>query len=218
MSPGIICGTGSNNTHHAIELSVAAQNAGADALLVVTPYYNKGNTDGLLMHYLSIANAVDIPVILYNVPSRTGVDLPVSLYKQLSKIPNIIGVKEAASDVVKIARIRNACGDDFHIWTGNDDLTVPAMALGAKGVISVLSNVVPTQTNEMTSAALNGNFDRAAKLQCKLLPLIDALFREVNPIPVKAAMRLCGFDCGICRLPLGPAGTETIATLSQMLQ
>ncbi len=213
----VICGTGGNDTKHAVELSVAAQQAGADGLLIVSPYYNKGNFEGQLAHYITIAHAVKLPIILYNVPGRTGVDLPVSLYQRLSRIPNIIGVKEASTDIVKIARIRSACGPAFHIWSGNDDQAVPAMALGAKGVISVLSNVLPQETQSMASAALDGDFDTASDLQCRLLPLIDALFKEVNPIPVKAAMRICGFDCGTCRLPLGPAGTDTIERLQAIL-
>ena len=213
----IICGTGSNDTLHTIALSVAAEQAGADALLVVAPYYNKGNADGLLSHYLAIANAVKIPIILYNVPSRTGVDLAVSLYQQLSKVPNIIGVKEASTDIVKIIRIRNACGPNFHIWSGNDDLAVAAISLGAKGIISVLSNVLPEETNSMILAALDGDFDSASDLQSRLLPLIDSLFKEVNPIPVKAAMRLIGYDCGSCRLPLGIESKETLQILESIL-
>lgn len=214
----VICGTGSNDTMHAVTLSVAAENVGADALLVVTPYYNKGNPEGILAHYTAIANAVNIPIIVYNVPSRTGVDISISLYQKLSKIPNIIGVKEASTDIVKIAKIRNACGPDFHIWSGNDDLAVAAMSLGAKGVISVLSNVLPAETNAMTSAALDGDFDSASDLQCRMLPLIDALFKEVNPIPVKAAMKMIGFDCGSCRLPLGTESKETAMILESILK
>lgn len=214
----IICGTGGNNTRHAVQLSVAAQEACADGLLVVAPYYNKGNWQGQLAHYIAIAQAVRIPIIVYNVPGRTGVDLPVSLYQRLSDIPNIIGVKEAGSDIVKLTRIRTCCGPDFQIWSGNDDMAVAAMALGAEGVISVISNVLPEQTQAMAIAALTGDFDTAAELQGKLLPLIDALFREVNPIPVKAAMQELGFDCGPCRLPLGPAAKETQLLLRQLLQ
>lgn len=198
----IIAGTGSNNTIHSIDLSIQAVEAGADALLVVSPYYNKASEDGILMHYLSICHAVSAPVIVYNVPSRTGLDIPVSVYEKLSKIPNIAGVKEASSDITKIARIRNACGSDFSIWSGNDDQIVPVMSLGGQGVISVLSNVRPKETIAMCEAALDGDFDTASDLQCKLLPLIDALFCEVNPIPVKEAMKLIGYDCGNCRLPL----------------
>lgn len=213
----IICGTGSNDTRHAAELSIAAQEVGADGVLVVAPYYNKGNTEGQLAHYIAIAQAVKIPVILYNVPSRTGVDISVDVYRRLSQIPNIVGVKEASSDIVKIVRIRNACGSGFSIWSGNDDQAVAAMALGAKGVISVLSNVLPVETQAMATAALAGDFDTASDLQCQMLPLIDALFREVNPIPVKAAMELIGFDCGNCRLPLGKAIQGTLEQLRTLL-
>lgn len=214
----IICGTGSNDTAHAVSLSIAAQEAGADALLIVSPYYNKGNPEGIFAHYVSIAHAVKIPVIIYNVPGRTGVDIPVSVYQRLSRIPNIAGVKEASTDIVKIARIRAACGDDLPIWSGNDDQAVAAMSLGAKGVISVLSNVLPIETSAMAQAALAGDFDTASSLQCQMLPLIEALFSEVNPIPVKAAMELIGYDCGKCRLPLGPVSKSTVETLSKLLQ
>lgn len=198
----IIAGTGSNNTAHSIALSIAAQKAGADALLVVSPYYNKATPDGLLLHYVSICQEVNIPVIAYNVPSRTGVDIPISVYQQLSGIPNMAGVKEASPDITKIARIRNACGPNFSIWSGNDDQIVPVMALGGAGVISVLSNIRPLEASAICQAALAGDFDTAADIQCKLLPLIDALFSEVNPIPVKSAMKMIGYDCGGYRLPL----------------
>lgn len=214
----IICGTGSNNTTHAIELSIAAQEAGADALLVVSPYYNKANPEGLYLHYISIANAVNIPVIIYNVPGRTGVDIPVTVYKELSKVPNIAGVKEASTDIVKIAKIRNACGDDLPIWSGNDDHAVAAMALGAKGVISVLSNVCPQETAIMAQAALEEDYLTASRLQCQMLPLIEALFAEVNPIPVKVAMELIGLDCGPCRLPLGPISQQVKQRLENLLK
>lgn len=200
----IIAGTGSNATAHAVELSQAAEEAGADALLVVSPYYNKATPEGLFAHYLSIAHAVSIPIILYNVPSRTGVDIPVSVYQRLSRIPNIAGVKEASTDITKITRIRSACGLDFSIWSGNDEMAVPVMSLGGQGIISVVSNILPVETNAMAQAALAGDFDTAAALQCQLLPLIDLLFCEVNPIPVKEAMRCIGYDCGGCRLPLTP--------------
>jgi len=198
----IIAGTGTNSTEHAVALSVAAEEAGADALLVVSPYYNKATPDGLIAHYLSIAHAVSIPVILYNVPSRTGVDIPVSVYQRLSRVPNIVGVKEAGNDITKIARIKLACEPDFAIWSGNDDQIVPVIASGGSGVISVLSNIYPEETAAMCRAALEGDFETAAALQRQLLPLIDLLFCEVNPIPVKAAMNCIGFDCGGCRLPL----------------
>ena len=204
----IIAGTGSNDTAHAIELSKAAEAVGADALLVVAPYYNKATPDGLFAHYLAIAHSVSIPVILYNVPSRTGVDIPVSVYKRLSNIPNIAGVKEASTDITKIARIRQCCPSDFSVWSGNDDQTVPVISLGGQGVISVLSNICPHETAAMVEAALHNGFDTAAKLQTQLLPLIDLLFCEVNPIPVKAAMKQIGYDCGECRLPLTKLSTE----------
>lgn len=213
----IIAGTGSNDTAHSISLSIAAQEAGADALLVVSPYYNKATPDGIFMHYLSICRAVTLPVIVYNVPSRTGLDIPVSVYQRLTLIPNIAGVKEASSDITKIVKIRNTCGADFPVWSGNDDQIVPVMALGGKGVISVLSNIKPEETAAMCDAALDGDFDTAAALQCELLPLIDFLFCEVNPIPVKAAMKQIGYDCGGCRLPLCSLNNENLTMLRKLL-
>ena len=198
----ILAGTGSNSTEHAVALSQAAEDAGADGLLVVSPYYNKATPSWLVEHYSAIAGAVHIPIILYNVPSRTGVDIPVNVYQQLSRIPKIAGVKEASPDITKIARIKASCPADFALWSGNDDQIVPVMSLGGLGVISVLSNVEPLKTQAMAKAALDGDFDTAAALQIELLPLIELLFCEVNPIPVKAAMKLIGFDCGDCRLPL----------------
>lgn len=198
----VIAGTGSNSTAHAVKLSIAAEQAGADALLVVTPYYNKATPSGLIAHYTAIAQAVRIPVIIYNVPSRTGVDVPVSVYRYLSTVEHIAGVKEASTDISKVARILNQCDPGFTVWSGNDEMTVPVMALGGKGVISVLSNVFPTEVRGMTDAALRGDYETAGSLQCRFSPVIDALFSEVNPIPVKAAMEMVGFDCGKCRLPL----------------
>ena len=214
----IIAGTGSNNTAHSIELSIKAESANADALLVVSPYYNKATPDGIFLHYLSICRSVSIPVIIYNVPSRTGLDIPVSVYHRLSSIPNIAGVKEASSDITKIARIRNACGPDFAIWSGNDDQVVPVMSLGGHGVISVLSNIMPHETVAMCNAAINGSFKTASALQCKMLPLIDALFSEVNPIPVKAAMKEIGYDCGNCRLPLCTITDTNLSKLQALLK
>ena len=214
----IIAGTGSNSTEHAVELSRDAENAGADALLVVSPYYNKATPDGLVAHYTAIAHSVSIPVILYNVPSRTGVDMPVSVYRRLSAIPNIVGVKEASTDITKIVRIRKECPVDFFVWSGNDEQIVPAMALGAKGVVSVLSNLCPLETRLMADAALDGDFDTAAALQVELLPLIDLLFCEVNPIPIKEAMGLIGYDCGGCRLPLTNLTKENRKKLMEYLK
>lgn len=212
----IIAGTGSNSTEHAVQLSKAAEDMDVDAVLVVSPYYNKATPDGLIAHYSSIAATVELPVILYNVPSRTGVDIPVEVYQALSLIPNIAGLKEASSDIVKVAKIRGAC-PDLPVWSGNDDQIVPVMSLGGQGVISVLSNVAPLETQDMAKAALDGDFDTAADLQIRLLPLIRALFSEVNPIPVKAAMRYIGYDCGDCRLPLTALSLEHEKQLKRLL-
>ena len=213
----IIAGTGSNCTSHAIELSQQAQDAGADALLVVSPYYNKANTEGLFAHFVSIAHSVKLPLILYNVPSRTGVDIPTAIYQRLSVIPNIVGVKEACNDITKTARICAACGEGFSVWSGNDDMIVPSISLGGKGVISVLSNVMPEETVIMTEAALDGDMDTAADFQRRLMPLIDLLFAEVNPIPVKYAMKRVGYDCGDCRLPLAQLSYENKLRLDAIL-
>ena len=216
-SCSIIAGTGSNCTEHAVALSQAAEETGIDGLLVVTPYYNKATPSGLMAHYSAIAGAVHIPIIAYNVPSRTGVDIPVSVYQQLSKIPKIAGVKEASTDITKIARIKAACPDHFAVWSGNDDQAVPVISLGGQGVISVVSNIEPVKTQAMAMSALDGDFDTAAALQLELLPLIEALFSEVNPIPVKAAMKLIGYDCGECRLPLTSMTEQNFRRLADLL-
>ncbi|MBQ7801787.1 MAG: 4-hydroxy-tetrahydrodipicolinate synthase [Oscillospiraceae bacterium] len=213
----IIAGTGSNSTAHTVELSRAAEETGVDGLLIVSPYYNKATPEGLFAHYLSVAHAVRLPIILYNVPSRTGVDIPVSVYRRLSRIPNIAGVKEAGTDITKITRIRLECGDGFTVWSGNDDMTAPIMALGGKGVISVLSNVLPVETQALARAALDGDFDTAAALQTHLQPLVELLFSEVSPIPVKEAMKLIGYDCGGCRLPLTAMTEGNREKLRQLL-
>lgn len=204
----IIAGTGSNATRHSVELSLAAQDAGVDGLLIVSPYYNKSNPDGLYRHFSTIAKNTTLPIILYNVPTRTGVDIPISVYQALAKLQNIVGVKEANSDITKIAKIKVNCPDDFYIWSGNDDQIVPVMSLGGIGVISVLSNIYPKETQYMTQCALLHNFQTASKIQCAMLPMIELLFREVNPIPVKYAMDKIGFDCGPCRLPLGTLSAD----------
>lgn len=198
----IIAGTGSNSTAHAVDLSLAAEKVGADALLIVSPYYNKATSDGLIAHYSAIAEAVSIPMILYNVPGRTGMDIPISVYHRLSRIPKIAGVKEASRDIVKVTGIKNACQPGFSVWSGNDDMAVPTISLGGSGLISVLSNVCPQEVAAMVNAALDGDMDTATALQLELQPLCDLLFCEVNPIPVKEAMKHIGFDCGECRLPL----------------
>ena len=213
----IIAGTGSNDTEHACALSRAAEEEGVDAVLIVSPYYNKATPDGLYAHYRCIAESINIPVVIYNVPSRTGVDIPVSVYQRLANIKNIAGVKEASSDITKIGKIISQCPRDFCVWSGNDDQAVPVIALGGQGVISVLSNVAPVETEAMAYAALDGDFDTAADLQSQLMPLIEALFSEVNPIPVKAAMKLIGYDCGTCRLPLTPVSLENLEKLKTIL-
>ena len=214
----IIAGTGSNSTKHTLELSKAAEEVGVDGLLVVSPYYNKATPEGLYAHYMTVAHGVSLPVILYNVPSRTGVDIPVSVYQRLCRVPNIVGVKEASSDITKITKIMLACGNRFSVWSGCDDMITPVLSLGGKGVISVLSNILPQETQAMARAALAGDFDSAASLQVCLQPLVEELFREVNPIPVKEAMKLAGFDCGPCRLPLTSMTPENREKLHHILR
>lgn len=211
----VIAGTGSNATAHAVYLSREAEKLGADGLLLVTPYYNKATAQGLIEHYTAIGNAVHIPCILYNVPSRTGVDIPVSVYRALSEHPNMQGIKEASGDISKIARIRGTC--PMPIWSGNDSETVPVMALGGAGVISVLSNLYPETMVRLTDLCLAGRFREAAALQVALMPVMDAMFCEVNPIPVKAAMRLSGLDVGHCRLPLTDPTPEHLELLRQLV-
>ncbi len=204
----MIAGTGSNDTHHAMDLSRQAARCGVDGLLVVTPYYNKATQAGLVKHYGMITDSVDIPVIAYNVPSRTGVDMAVSTCRELVKMPGVLGIKEASPDIVKVARIIAECGLDLPVYSGNDDQTVAVMALGGQGVISVASNVTPLKMNAMVMAAQNGDMDLAALIQRKLLPLTDLMFCQVNPIPVKAAMKAIGYDCGECRMPLDGLSPE----------
>lgn len=214
----IIGGTGSNSTEHTVELSKAAEETGVDGLLLVSPYYNKATSVGLFSHYMAVAHAVSLPIILYNVPSRTGVDIPISVYQRLSKLPNIVGIKEASTDITKITKIIRECGNDLALWSGNDDLITPVMSLGGCGVISVLSNVLPVETQALAKAALAGDFDTAAALQLELQPLIELLFCEVNPIPVKEAMKIIGFDCGNCRLPLTSLSHDNKLKLEQLLK
>ena len=198
----VVAGSGSNDTAASLYLSRRAQESGADALLLVTPYYNKTTQSGLVEHYTHIADRTDLPIILYNVPSRTGVSFTAGTYQILSQHPQINGVKEASGDLSLISHTRALCGDDFSIWSGNDDQVVPMMALGAKGVISVAANVIPETMVRLTDLCLSGRFDEAAALQLSCLELMDALFLEVNPIPVKTAMNLMGQDVGPLRLPL----------------
>jgi len=209
----VIAGTGGNNTATVIENTMCAQVGGADAALIVTPYYNKTTQQGLLKHYEAIAARTDLPIILYNVPGRTGLSFAAETYLELSKNPQFNGVKEASGSLELMVRTRNLCGDDFFIWSGNDDQVVPMMALGAKGVISVAGNIIPEVMAEMCRFCLANDVAQAAELQLQYAELIDALFCEVNPIPVKYAMKLMGVDAGVLRLPLcevSPVGGERV--------
>ena len=198
----VIAGSGSNDTAAALYLCHHAQESGADALLVVTPYYNKTTQTGLIKHYEYLADRVELPIILYNVPSRTGLSFTAETYQILSQHPNINGIKEASGDFSLLTDTLTLCGENLNIWSGNDDHTVPMMAMGAKGLISVVSNLAPESMAEMTRWALLGNWEKARELQVKYTPLIRALFSQVNPVPVKAAMKLAGLDSGTLRMPL----------------
>lgn len=198
----VIAGTGTNCTAHVLEQTKAACEAGVDGVLVVTPYYNKATQKGLVAHFTAIADASTVPVILYNVPGRTGCNLLPETAAKLAKHPNIVGIKEAAGNMAQMVQLRALCGDELPIYSGEDALTVPMMAMGGAGAISVLSNVAPKEAVAMSDACLAGDFKTAAALQCKLLPLIDALFSEVNPIPAKAAVSAMGFGQEYLRLPL----------------
>ncbi len=198
----VIIGTGSNNTKAAVEMSKFAEEAGADAVLVVTPYYNKTTQQGLIAHYTEIAKSIKLPIIMYNVPSRTGVNILPETCKELSKIENIVAIKEASGNISQVAKIATLCGDNLDIYSGNDDQIIPILSLGGKGVISVLSNVMPKYTHEMTQKYFDGKQEEATKMQLDVIDLIDELFREVNPIPVKYALNLMGYNYGKPRLPL----------------
>jgi len=214
----VIAGTGSNDTQAALFLSQEAEKSGADALLLVTPYYNKTSQRGLIKHFNFIADRVNTPIIFYNVPARTGMSFTAETYKELSKHPNINGVKEASGSFALIAATLASCGDEFHVWSGNDEDTVPMMSIGAKGVISVISNIVPAAVAEMTQFCLDGDFRSAAKIQLKYLDLIGKLFIEVNPIPVKTAMNLMGMDVGEPRMPLCDLAPENLEKLRDSMR
>ena len=213
----VIAGAGSNDTSAAVYLSQHAQDSGADALLHVTPYYNKASQTGLIKHYEYIADRVELPIILYNVPSRTGVSFTAETYKVLSENPKINGVKEASGNFSLLAHTRFLCGDDFYIWSGNDDQVVPMMALGAKGVISVASNIVPEVMVKMSHLCLDNDFAAASKLQIQYMDLIDALFTEVNPIPIKATKNLLGMEAGPLRLPLCDISEKNLEVLRRTM-
>lgn len=213
----VIAGSGSNSTEVAIALSKDAERAGADGLLLVTPYYNKATQPGLVRHYQVIADAVTKPVILYNVPSRTGVTIAPESYAQLAKHPNINGAKEASGNLSNLQKTRNLCPEDFYIWSGNDDEVVPVCALGGVGVISVVANVDPAVMHRLVQLCLSNDYEAAGELQLKLKPLCDAMFCEVNPIPVKAAMAMMGLCEGDVRLPLCPPTEGHLEQIRQTL-
>jgi 4-hydroxy-tetrahydrodipicolinate synthase len=213
----VIAGAGSNDTSAAVYLSQHAQDSGADALLIVTPYYNKASQTGLVKHYEYIADRTELPIILYNVPSRTGVSFKAETYQILAQNPKINGVKEASGDFSLLAHTRYLCGDDFFIWSGNDDQVVPMMALGAKGVISVASNIIPEVMVEMTHLCLKNDFAGASKTQIQYMDFIDSLFIEVNPIPVKCAMNVLGMEAGPLRLPLCDMAPSNLEKVKQSM-
>ena len=198
----VILGTGSNCTKNAIELTKYAELIGADGALVVTPFYNKTTQDGLIKHYEAIASSTTLPIIVYSVPSRTGVNVTPNTCLELSKIPNIVGIKEASGNLSQVAEIAALCGDNLHIYSGNDDQVLPTLSLGGKGVISVISNIAPKKFTTMVHDFFNGDIEKATKVQLESIELINALFIEVNPVPVKAALNMLGYNFGIPRLPL----------------
>lgn len=214
----VVAGAGSNDTSAAVYLSRHAQDSGADALLHVTPYYNKASQTGLIKHYEYIADRVELPILLYNVPSRTGVSFTAETYKVLSEHPKINGVKEASGNFSLLAHTRYLCGDDFYIWSGNDDQVVPMMALGAKGVISVAANIIPEVMVRMSHLCLEGSFDAASRMQIEYMDFIDALFIEVNPIPIKTAMNLAGYEAGGLRLPLCDMTSGNLESLKKAMK
>ena len=214
----VVVGTGSNNTKSAIEMSKYAEEVGADGILVVTPYYNKTTQKGLIAHYKGVAEAVNLPIIMYNVPSRTGVNILPKTCMELSKIKNIVAIKEASGDISQVAKIANLCKDDLTIYSGNDDQIIPVLSLGGKGVISVLSNIMPKYTHNMTKKYLEGDLEEARKMQLEVSDLIEALFTEVNPIPVKYALNLMGYKFGIPRLPLIELTDENKEKLKEVMK
>lgn len=214
----VIAGTGSNDTEHALMMSQNAEKLGADALLHVTPYYNKTTQHGLVRHFTHIADRVGIPIILYNVPSRTGLSFSAETYRELSKHPNINGVKEASGNMTLACKTRAICPEDFYMWSGNDDQIVPLMSIGAQGVISVAANIIPRQIADMAAAYLAGDVKSAAELQIKYFDLCDKLFVEVNPVPVKTALNLMGRGVGSLRLPLADMLPENLQTLKQAMR
>ena len=214
----VVAGTGSNDTRYAVELSRHAQEAGADALLMVTPYYNKTSQTGLINHYHYVADRVDVPIILYNVPSRTGCNIQPTTYVELAKHPNIVATKEASSDISSIAKTISLCGDDLAVYSGNDDQVIPILSLGGKGVISVFSNIYPQKMHQICAEFFNGNTEKSRDMMLHYLDLMNGLFCDVNPIPVKEAMNMMGYQCGPCRMPLAPMSESAKVSLAALLK
>ncbi|QJA10096.1 4-hydroxy-tetrahydrodipicolinate synthase [Romboutsia sp. CE17] len=213
----VIAGTGGNDTNHSIYMSQQAEKLGTDALLVITPYYNKGNKSGIKKHFEAIAASVKIPIIMYNVPGRTCVNMSPSLVAELAKLDNIVAIKEASGDLAQVAEIARLVPDDFAIYSGNDDSILPLLSLGGHGVISVLANICPKETHDLVYKFFEGDLEISRKLQLEMKPLIDALFIEVNPVPVKTAANLLGFDVGNLRLPLAEMDSKNIEVLQREL-
>ena len=214
----VIAGTGSNDTRHGLELCKNACSLGVDGLLVVTPYYNKTSQRGLVHHYNTIADSVDKPIIIYNVPGRTGCNVAPATLKALADHSNIAGIKEASGNMAQVVEMMSLCADKIDFYSGNDEINVPIMAMGGKGAISVLANVAPAQTHNMLKSALDGDFVKASRMQMDALDLINSLFCEVNPIPVKEGMNILGFDGGITRLPLYEMAPENVDRLRKSMQ
>ena len=214
----VIAGAGSNDTAHAVSLAKESEKAGADGLLIVTPYYNKTSQKGLIAHYTAIAEAVNIPIILYNVPGRTGMRIAPETCAELSKIPNIVAVKDATGDISSVAKTAALCGSSFDIYSGNDDQTLPILSLGGKGVISVTANIIPDEMHVICEAYFNGNHDKARQIQLDILGIFDAMFCDVNPMPVKEAMNILGYGVGPCKLPLVGISEEHIGYVKSELK
>ena len=214
----IIAGSGSNNTMIAVEQSIKFEKMGVDGLLVITPYYNKTNKAGMIHHFKTVADAVNIPILVYNVPGRTGISVTYDVLAEICQHPNIAGIKEASGDMGYACKVSRLLGDDFNMYCGNDDITVPLMSMGGQGVISVLANILPKETHDMVWAYLNGDVQKAAEMQKHYLDFINALFIETNPIPIKEAMNQMGMNVGGYRMPLFPMEEGTKATLIQTMK
>lgn len=213
----VIAGTGSNDTKHCIELSKYAEDVGADGLLVVTPYYNKANRNGLIKHFTEVANAVTIPIMLYNVPSRTNLNIDPQMLKTLSEVENIVAIKEASGNLAQVSEMAALCGDKIALYSGNDDIILPVLSVGGLGVVSVAANIVPRTIHDLVMSFLNGDIEQSRNLQLKTLKLINALFIEVNPIPVKTALNLLGYNVGKLRMPLSEMSDNNLEYLKQTL-